>query len=815
MSQSYDFKAIQKKWQQKWESATEVDANTNKPTYYCLDMFPYPSGSGLHVGHLRGYTLSDVWSRYQSLLGHEVLHPMGWDAFGLPAENYAIKTGIHPRISTAENVASIKTELKNVGAMYDWSREINTTDPSYYKWTQWIFVKMFERGLAYRKLVPINWCPSCKTGLANEEVVNGACERCGSEVTKKDLMQWMLKITEYADRLLDGLDTLDWPDKVKKMQSNWIGRSTGCNVTFSVDGSSDTMTVFTTRVDTLFGATYVVLAPEHPLADTIVSDDQREAYTHYKEETLKKSYIDRQVVSKEKTGVFLGAHVLNPVNNEKIPVYVSDYVLMDYGTGAVMAVPAHDQRDYEFAKAMGLPIKVVITDGEIQTSDDLEAAYTESGTLINSNEFTGLNNQDAITQIGDTLVKTQQGEWKVNYKFRDWVFSRQRYWGEPIPIIICDDCKEVPVPESDLPVLLPDVDKFEPTGTGESPLAAIPSFVNVDCPNCGKPAKRETNTMPQWAGSSWYFLRYVDPHNHDKIFDSELVNKWFPVDQYVGGIEHAILHLLYSRFYTMFLYDLGVVNFQEPFKRLFNQGMVCKQSDVTGKLEKMSKSKGNVVSPDYIIERYGVDTMRLYELFIGPAEQEAEWDDNGIEGVYRFLNRFYQFVSDKKVTSDKEMDKNLEKATHKLIHTVTKRLEEFKFNTVVSAFMEYLNTVTAKSVSDIPFDESIRDALIVLISPFAPHLAEELWSTAGHSASVFEAEWPKYDEQMLIDDVVNVAVQVNGKLRQVLNVKKDASKDDVEEVALSAEKVKEFIADKQVVKTIYVPGRIFNIVCKA
>ncbi|HLP58906.1 MAG TPA: leucine--tRNA ligase, partial [Candidatus Deferrimicrobium sp.] len=615
----------EKKWRDLWEEKGLHYCDTTKTEnkYYCLDMFPYPSGSGLHVGHPRGYVLSDVWSRYQKMKGFNVLHPMGWDAFGLPAENDAIKKKIHPRISVKQNVANFTRQLKELGCVFDWTREISTAEPEYYQWTQWIFLQMYKKGLAYRKMVPINWCESCKTGIANEEVVNGSCERCGGEVTKKDLMQWMLKITLYAERLLHDLDKLEWPEKVKILQRNWIGRSEGAEVIFKIisgsDGKEHNVPVFTTRPDTLFGATYMVLAPEHPLVNEIAGKDQIKAVNEYIEESRKKSDLQRSALEREKTGVFTGAYAVNPVNAAKIPVWISDYVLMGYGTGAIMAVPAHDERDFEFATKFGLDIIEVISHPDARKDQDgkLAEAFSCEGTMINSGDYTGMNSGDGKKKITLDLEQKGLGQFQVNYKLRDWVFSRQRYWGEPIPIIFCDKCGEVPVPEEELPVRLPDVENYEPTGTGESPLAAIHDWVNVKCPTCGGPAKRETNTMPQWAGSCWYFLRYIDTHYDKGVWPAETGNKWMPVDQYVGGIEHAILHLLYARFYIKFLYDIGVVNFDEPFKKLFTIGMVTRMSEKTGKIEKMSKSKGNVVNPDEIIEEYGADSLRLYELFMG------------------------------------------------------------------------------------------------------------------------------------------------------------------------------------------------------
>ncbi|AZR73636.1 leucine--tRNA ligase [Anoxybacter fermentans] len=810
MARKYNPQEIEPKWQKYWEEKKMHQANDDdpRPKYYCLDMFPYPSGSGLHVGHWRGYVLSDVWSRYKTLQGYNVLHPMGWDAFGLPAENYAIQNKIHPAKAVKTNIENFKRQLKDIGAMYDWSREINTTDPEYYKWTQWIFVQMFKKGLAYRKEMPINWCPECKTGLANEEVVNGCCERCGAEITKKNLKQWMLKITAYAQRLLDDLKDLDWPEKVKKMQTNWIGRSEGAEITFKVDGHDETITVFTTRPDTLFGATYMVLAPEHPVVEKITTPEQKTSVEKYVDETLKKSNVERMIEDKKKTGVFTGAYAINPINGEKLPIWISDYVLMDYGTGAIMAVPAHDQRDFEFAKEFGLPIKVVIRpDGETFEAEDLKEAYTGPGKMVNSGEFTGLDWEEGKKKVTQYLADRGIGKATVNYKLRDWVFSRQRYWGEPIPIIHCEKCGMVAVPEEELPVRLPDVESYEPTGTGESPLAAIEEWVNTTCPECGGPAKRETDTMPQWAGSSWYFLRYPDPHNTEEPFSKKAMKKWMPVDLYVGGVEHAILHLLYARFFTKFLYDIGVVDFKEPFKRLFNQGMIYKDG------AKMSKSKGNVVSPDELIEKYGRDAIRLYELFIGPPEVDVEWSDQGFEGVARFLNRTWNLITEI-VEEGKfiEPTKELERARHGLIKDVTERIEEMKLNTAVSAFMSYVNFLSKQRETGV--DRASIETLVLLLAPFTPHLSEELWEILGHNESIFTEKWPEYDPEMLVTQEMELPIQVNGKVRDTLVIDVNASKEEILTKAKELSNVQKHIEGKTIVKEIYVPKKIVNIVVK-
>ena len=787
MATAYNHKVVEKKWRGNWE-AHPINVNDGKKEkYYCLDMFPYPSGNGLHVGHWRGYVISDIWSRYKIMHGYYVIHPMGWDAFGLPAENYAIKNGVHPRISTANNVANIKRQIQDISAVYDWDMEVNTTDPEFYKWTQWIFVKMF------------------KAGLANEEVVNGCCERCHSEVTKKNLKQWMLKITAYADRLLDDLDKLDWPEKVKKMQTDWIGRSYGAEVDFKVDGRDDQITVYTTRPDTLYGATFMVLAPEHALAKSLATDETRKDVEDYIYRASTRSNIDR-MQDKEKTGVFTGSYAINPLNGNKVPIWLSDYVLADYGTGAIMCVPAHDDRDFAFAKKFDLPIiQVIAKDGK--EIENMTEAYTEaSGTMINSDEWNGMESSVLKKEAPDIIEKKGFGRKKVNYKLRDWVFSRQRYWGEPIPIIHCPDCGCVPVPEDQLPVLLPDVEKYEPTGTGESPLAAIDEWVNTTCPCCGKPAKRETNTMPQWAGSSWYFLRYVDNKNDKELVSKEKADKYLPVDMYIGGVEHAVLHLLYSRFYTKFLYDQGVIDFDEPFKKLFNQGMITGKNGV-----KMSKSMGNVVSPDDLIEDYGCDALRLYELFVGPPEMDAEWDDRGIDGVRRFLNRFWNLVTesaDKNITATSDMTK----IRHRITCDITSRIESFNLNTVVSGFMEYTNKLIDIAKKEGGIDKETLETVVTLLAPFAPHISEELWEQLGHKDSVFvNNPWPEYDEAEMKDDTIEIAVQVNGKMKGKVTIPADAN----QETALAA--AKEALGDKypeNVVKEIYVPGRIINVVAR-
>ena len=808
MATLYNHKAVEQKWREIWKENsvnTKEDAEGNKKEkYYCLDMFPYPSGNGLHVGHWRGYVISDVWSRYKLMQNHYIVHPMGWDAFGLPAENYAIKMGVHPAKSTAENVANIKRQIDEIAALYDWDMEVNTTDPEFYKWTQWIFVKMFKEGLAYEKEFPINWCPSCKTGLANEEVVNGCCERCGTEVTKKNLRQWMLKITAYAERLLGDLDKLDWPEKVKKMQADWIGKSYGAEVDFKVQGSEEAITVYTTRPDTLYGATFMVLAPEHALAKELATDETRAAVEDYIFQSSMRSSVDR-LQGKEKTGVFTGSYAINPMNGEPTPIWLSDYVLADYGTGAIMCVPAHDDRDFEFATKFGIPIVQVIAKDGVAI-ENMTEAYTEAvGMMVNSGEWNGMESSVLKKEAPHIIEEKGFGKATVNFKLRDWVFSRQRYWGEPIPIVHCPDCGNVPVPEDQLPLTLPEVETYEPTGTGESPLAGIEEWVNTTCPCCGKPAKRETNTMPQWAGSSWYFLRYVDNKNADALVDPEVAKEMLPVDMYIGGVEHAVLHLLYSRFYTKFLHDIGAVDFDEPFVKLFNQGMITGKNGI-----KMSKSKGNVVSPDDLVEDYGCDALRMYELFVGPPELDAEWDDRGIDGIFRYLRRVWTLVMDS-IEANVEPTKDMIKIRNKMVKDITGRLENFSLNTVISGFMEYNNAMIDMAKKTGGIDKETLGTLVRLLSPFAPHIAEEMWQQLGHDTTVFAAGWPTYDEALTKDDEIEIAVQINGKTRATVVVAADITKEDALSVG------KEAVADKligTIVKEIYVPGRIINIVQK-
>ena len=797
----YDFSPVEKKWRKKWAESPIQQKEEGKPTFYCLDMFPYPSGAGLHVGHWRGYVLSDVLSRYKILQGYHVLHPMGWDAFGLPAENNAIKKGIHPTISTAENIASMKRQLNEMSAIYDWNYELDTTDPAYYKWTQWIFARMFEKGLAYEKEMPLNWCPTCKVVLANEEAVGGVCERCHGEATKKNLRQWMLKITAYAERLLSDLEGLDWPEKVKKMQADWVGKSHGAEIDFAVGDAK--LKAYTTRPDTLYGATFMVLAPEHELVQQLTTPEQKEAVEAYVRQASTRSNVDR-MADKEKTGVFTGKYAINPITNRAdMPIWVADYVLADYGTGAIMCVPAHDERDFEFAKKFGLPIVEVISPTGEAAAEPMEAAYIGDGTLVNSGEHDGLNVTDAKAAITKILADKGLGNETVNYKLRDWVFSRQRYWGEPIPVIHCEACGPVLVPDEDLPVMLPQVESYQPTDTGESPLALVHDWVNTTCPKCKNPAKRETNTMPQWAGSSWYFLRYADVNNDTILASAEALKKWLPVDYYVGGVEHAVLHLLYARFYTKFLYDIGIVDFTEPFTKLFNQGMINKNG------KKISKSLGNGASPDEYLPKYGCDALRMYELFIGPPELDAEWDDSGIEGVYRFLNKIWRLADETTIIAE---TKDQERLRHRLIHDITTRLDNLSLNTVISGFMEHTNTMQALAKSEGGINKTILETLAIILSPFAPHIAEEIWERLGNTTSVFAQKWPTYDKTKLQSDTIEIAMQINGKLRGNIQIPNNAEKDTV--IAQAKQALADKLADAEIIKEIYVPKKIVNFVIK-
>ncbi len=801
MSAPYNHKEVESKWQKVWddEKAFKVGEDYSKPKYYALVEFPYPSGQGLHVGHPRPYTALDIVARKRRLQGYNVLYPMGFDAFGLPTENYAIQNKIHPKTVTENNIRHFKGQLHALGYSFDWDREVNTTDPEYYKWTQWIFLKLFKAGLAYKSEMPINWCTSCKVGLANEEVVNGVCERCGSEVVRKVKSQWMLKITEYADKLIEGLDTVDYIERVKVSQKNWIGRSQGAEVDFILADTEDKLKIYTTRPDTLFGVTYMVVSPEHPVLDKYKDRIKNwDAITAYREQAAKKSDFERSELAKEKTGVCIdGLMAVNPVNNTKIPVYVSDYVLMSYGTGAIMAVPAHDERDWEFAKKFNLPIIEVVAGGNVQ-----EEVFTDvaTGKLVNSDFLNGLEVAQAKEKIVEYLEEKGIGMAKVNYKLRDWVFSRQRYWGEPIPIVHCDKCGYVAVSESELPLELPEVESYMPTDTGESPLAAMTEWVNTTCPCCGGPAKRETDTMPQWAGSSWYFLRYTDPHNKEALASKEALDYWMPVDWYNGGMEHTTLHLLYSRFWHRFLYDQNVVNTPEPYQKRTSHGMILGENG-----EKMSKSRGNVVNPDDIVRDYGADTLRTYEMFIGAFDLSAAWSENGVKGCRRFLERVWKLQDI--LTDGEEYSDDLMTKMHQTIKKVSGDYENLKYNTAIAALMTLLNDVAKKgSINRAEFK-----TFLVLLNPVAPHITEELWDACGYEGRIYQTVWPEYDEAKTVEDTVEVAVQINGKTKTVIAVARDIAKED------AIAKGKEALGDKlsgNIVKEIYVPGRIINIVAK-
>ncbi|MGI6141808.1 MAG: leucine--tRNA ligase [Caldicoprobacterales bacterium] len=799
----YNPSQIEKKWQDIWEKEGTFNASDDKskPKFYALIEFPYPSGQGLHVGHPRPYTALDIVARKRRLQGYNVLFPIGWDAFGLPTENYAIQNKIHPKIVTEKNVARFRQQLKALGFSFDWSREVNTTDPEYYKWTQWIFLKLFEKGLAYKKEAAINWCTSCKVGLANEEVVNGTCERCHGEVVRKVKNQWMLKITEYAERLLADLDTVDYIQRVKLQQQNWIGRSTGAEVDFKVTGGSR-LRVFTTRPDTLFGATYMVIAPEHHLIE-----EQQERITNldelyeYRELAARKSDFERTELAKEKTGVEIkGIKAINPVNGKEIPIFISDYVLMSYGTGAIMAVPGHDTRDWEFARAFNLPIVEVVAGGNIE-----EQAYVdiENGVMVNSDFLNGLQVEEAKEKIIAWLEEKGIGESKVNYKLRDWVFSRQRYWGEPIPLVHCEKCGWVPVPESELPLMLPEVESYEPTDTGESPLANIKEWVNTTCPKCGGRAERETDTMPQWAGSSWYFLRYTDPHNKDELAARENLEYWTPVDWYNGGMEHTTLHLLYSRFWHKFLYDIGVVPTPEPYKKRTSHGMILGENN-----EKMSKSRGNVINPDDIVEEFGADTLRLYEMFIGDFERSVPWSMNGVRGCRRFLDRVWRLQEF--LVDEKEISSKMERSIHKTIKKVSEDFEALKYNTAIAAMMSLVNDFYAAG----RVTKGEMKVLLILLNPVAPHITEELWSKIDSQSRITDQKWPEWDEAKTIDDMVEIAVQINGRVRGKLVLAADATQEQAKAAAMEDEKLKNLYEGKNIVKVIYVPGRILNIVVK-
>ncbi|CAI3379051.1 leucine--tRNA ligase [Enterococcus cecorum] len=801
---NYNHKTIEKKWQKYWAAHNTFNTTTDpdKPKFYALDMFPYPSGQGLHVGHPEGYTATDILSRFKRAQGYNVLHPMGWDAFGLPAEQYALDTGNDPAEFTKKNIETFRRQINSLGFSYDWNREVNTTDPEYYKWTQWIFTKLYEKGLAYEAEVAVNWVPELGTVIANEEVIDGKSERGGYDVIRKPMRQWMLKITAYADRLLDDLEELDWPESIKEMQRNWIGRSVGANVTFKVAGTDKEFTVFTTRPDTLFGATYTVLAPELDLVKEITTPEQMQAVEDYIAQAAKKSDLNRTDLAKEKTGVFTGAYAINPVNGKEIPIWIADYVLASYGTGAIMAVPAHDERDFEFAKTFDLEIIPVLAGGDVT-----KEAFTEDGEHINSDFLNGLNKQEAIDKMVAWLEENGVGKKEVSYRLRDWLFSRQRYWGEPIPIIHWEDGTTTALSEEELPLRLPKADNIKPSGTGESPLANITDWVNVVDPKTGLKGRRETNTMPQWAGSSWYFLRYVDPHNKQVLADYEKLKQWLPVDIYIGGAEHAVLHLLYARFWHKFLYDLGVVPTKEPFQKLFNQGMILGENN-----EKMSKSRGNVVNPDDVVKQYGADTLRLYEMFMGPLDASIAWSENGLEGSRKFLDRVWRLIVDEngklrdRITTFN--DGKLDKVYNQTVKKVTEDFENLHFNTAISQMMVFVNE--AYKADALPY--AYIEGFVQLLAPIAPHIAEELWEILGNEGGISYVPWPTFDEAALVESEVEIVCQINGKVRAKLMVPVDSSKEALEELALANEQIKEHIAGKTVRKVIAVPNKLVNIV---
>jgi len=831
-SVKYDFRSIEKRWQERWhaDDLFRTPEDRTRPKFYGLDFFPYPSGDGLSVGHCRNYVPSDVFCRYRRMRGDNVLHPMGWDAFGLPAENEAIRRRSHPKKTVPQYVANYKRQMNLLGLSYDWSREINSSEPEYYRWTQWFFLLLYRRGLAYRSAAPANWCPSCATVLANEEVHDGACWRCGAEIEKKDLPQWFFRITEYADRLLEDLKLVDWPESIKLMQTNWIGRSVGVEFDMPIVGHDAAMRVFTTRVDTVFGVSFAVLAPEHPLVAQITAPDRREEVEEYVRKSRRVSEIDRMSTERERDGCFTGAFAVNPVNGQEVPVYVADYVLLSYGTGAIMAVPAHDARDFDFARRYGLPAPVVIAP-EGWDGRPLQEAHTGEGVMVNSGQFSGMRNTEGAEAIADWMEQRGIGQRRVNYRLRDWLISRQRYWGAPIPIVHCPSCGEVPVPEEQLPVLLPDVENYEPPGDGRSPLAAIPEFVNTACPECGGLAQRETDTMGGFACSSWYFLRFADPHNDRAPFDREKVEYWLPVDLYVGGAEHAVMHLLYARFWTKVMYDAGLVPFVEPFTRLKNQGMLLAPDPKNpGVLVKMSKSKFNVVTPDEMAEKYGADALRVYELFVAPFEDTVPWSEDGINGCWRFLNRVYRVVAERpgsfvpgwkasvRQETVSEEARALARKTHQTIVKVTKDIEDFAFNTAVAALMELTNQiydfVNAKDGLRYPcpvWSEAV-ETLILLLAPMAPHLSDELWQMIGREGYTYHAPWPEADPEVAKADVLTIVVQVNGKVRDKISVDADAGERELERLALESPKVQAALQGRPVRKVIVVPGRLVNVV---
>lgn len=811
----YDPKTIEPKWQKRWQEDNVFSvAEAGPKKMYVLDMFPYPSGDGLHVGHVKIYTASDIVSRYLRMKGYNVLHPTGWDAFGLPTENSAIKLKIHPATLTERNIDRFRKQMQRLGLSYDWSREINTSDPNYYKWTQWIFLRLYHMGLAYQDTIPINWCGSCKTGLANEEVTDGKCERCGTAVEERPMRQWMLRITQYAERLLDGLGGLDWPAFIPELQRNWIGKSEGASIQFRLsnpeqpqEGGSALMEVFTTRADTLFGATYVVLSPNHPMARVVTISGQRDAVEQYLQEAQKPVKLHEHEEQKEKTGVFTGSYAINPVNQERIPIWIADYVLMTYGTGAIMSVPAHDERDYEFAIRYKLPIKQVI----VPENSSESLPYMGEGRLTNSGSFDGQRSEEARLSIMQSLQQRGEAKKTTQYKLRDWVFSRQRYWGEPIPIIHCENCGTVPVPEEDLPVTLPPIETYEPTGTGEGPLAMVSEWVNVKCPTCPRMAKRETNTMPQWAGSSWYWLRYVSPHYDKGIADPDSMRLWLPVDLYVGGAEHAVLHLLYARFWQKVLYDAGIVSHEEPFQRFRAVGLVLGEDG-----EKMSKSRGNVINPDDVVDEYGADTLRVYESFMGPFDASAIWDTKSIRGARRFIERVWVYICEQTQSLPKVGEKEIQEDSevhiklHSTVRHVSESIEQFKFNTAVSALMELLNLLEKK-------ERVTRDTLetfVLLVSPIAPHVSEELWSRLGHGQSLLHHSWPTFDEWLLEQAKVTIPIQVNGKVRGEIVVEPGIDQQKVEDEAKQVENVAKHLSEKKIQKVIYVPNRLINFVVK-